>query len=107
MGQERVIFTGTVKEVEPLGRREATVYPIGVDPRFLLVVQVNSIERNKSSPIARDENVSFAIHSPSLLLGTEDPTGREFRFKATWVFGPERHKGFSWISARPAATEGQ
>ncbi|HDZ22714.1 MAG TPA: hypothetical protein ENH80_06650 [Phycisphaerae bacterium] len=101
MGEERVIFMGTVEKVEPLGRRKATVYPVGVNPLFLLVVKVNAVEKNQHSPIAGDESINFAIHSPSRLLGTEDPIGREFRFKATWVFGPERPKRFSWLQARP------
>jgi hypothetical protein len=105
MGEERVMFTGTVETVEPLGHREASVYPIGVDPQFLLIVKVKSVEQNKRSPIASDQNASFAIHSPSRLLGTEDQIGREFRFKATWRFGPG--KGFSWIEARAATTEGK
>ncbi len=107
MGEERVIFTGIVAKVDPLGQREPTVYPIGVDPRFLLVLKVTSVEQSKSSPIASNQSISFAIHSPSRLLGTEDPTGREFRFKATWVFGPERHKGFSWMEAHPGAIGGK
>ncbi len=106
MGEERVIFTGTVTQLEPLGQREATVYPVGVDPRFLLTVQVDSIEQNRSSPVTSDEGISFAIHSPARLLGTEDPGGRKFRFKATWVFGPDRYNGFSWLEASPVATAG-
>jgi hypothetical protein len=104
MGEERVVFTGTVEKVEPLGGSEATVYPIGVDPLFLLVVKVNSVETNRSSPIASDKSISFAIHSPVKLFAVEDPTGSEFRFEATWVFGPEPDKHFSWIEARPASS---
>ena len=101
MGQERVIFTGLVEMVEPLGQREATVFPVGVDPQFLLVVKVDSIEQNSSSPVAVNKSISFAIHSPSRLLGTESATGKRFKFRATWTFGPEP-KRFSWIEARPA-----
>ena len=105
IGEERVLFTGTVEMVEPLGRREATAYLVGVDPRFLLVVHVNSVERNESSPIAPNRSITFGIHSPSRLFALEDPVGKEFRFKATWVFAPEGHEHFSWIEARLGGTE--
>ncbi len=101
MGEERVVFTGTVEAVELLGQREATVYPVGVDPKFLMVLRVNSVKQNRSSPITGGKSVSFAIHSPSELLGTGDSAGREFRFTATWVFGPEKEKRFSWMQAVP------
>ena len=104
MGEERVIFTGTVEKVEPR-QHDDSVYPVGVDPRFLLVVNVNSIEQNKSSPITPGRSINFTIHSPARLFGIEDPTGKKFRFKATWVWAPEAYKGFSWMDARPATLE--
>jgi len=103
MGEERVVFTGTVEKVEPLGTSEATVYPIGADPLFLLVVKVNSVEMNRSSPVAKDKSISFAIHSSVKLFAMEEPTGSDFRFEATWVFGPKPDKHFSWLEARPTA----
>ena len=102
MGQEQVVFTGMVEQVELLGQQEATVFPVGVDPQYLLVVRVDSVEQNRSSPIAVNKSVSFAIHSPSRLLGTNEATGRRFRFKATWTFGPEP-KRFSWLAASPTS----
>ena len=104
MGEERVVFIGTVKQVEPLGHREAVVYPVGADPRFLLVVRVDAIEENRSSPIANNTVINFAIHSPSQLLITDNPIGGRFRFRATWVFGPEKYNGFSWLEASPQVT---
>ena len=105
MGEERVVFTGKVELVEILGRRKATVYPVGVDPRFLLVVHVGSVEKNRSSPVAPGQTINFAIHSPSRLLGPDEPTGRTFIFEAIWMFGPR--KGFSRLEARPVPVPSQ
>ena len=100
MGEERVVFTGKVELVEMLGRRKATVYPVGVDPRFLLTVHVGSVEKNRSSPVVAGQTINFAIHSPSKLLGVDDTIGQTFLFEAIWMFGPR--KEFSWLEARPA-----
>ena len=93
-GQDEVIFTGTVEEVEILGRREATVYLTDdVELEFLLVVNVDAVEGDMSSPIVAGENINLAIHSPGRLLGV-NPTGRRFRFTAEWRLEPYKH--FSW-----------
>jgi hypothetical protein len=102
LGQEKVIFTGLVEQVSPLGNHESTLFPVGVDPQFLLVVKVDSIEQNRDTPVVANKSISFAIHSPSQLLGTENAVGKRFRFEAVWTPGPEA-KRFSWIEARPAA----
>ena len=93
-GQDGVIFTGTVEEVEILGRREVTVYLAHFDPQFLLVVNVDAVEGDMSSPIVAGENINLAIHSPGRLLGVDNPTGRRFRFTAEWRLEPYKH--FSW-----------
>ena len=100
-GEETVAFTGMVEIVEPLGQREAAAYRIGPDPRFLLVVKIDYVGQNEHSPVASGETIRFAIHSPIQLFLTEDVVGEEFRFTATWVFGPGRNKHFSHLRARP------
>lgn len=103
--EEQVIFAGMVERVEILGRREAKVYPVGVDPHFLLMVKVTSVQQNRSSPVAAGQTLNFAIHSPSRLLGTDAAT-KDFQFVATWKSGPE--KRFSWIEAvRVTASSGK
>jgi len=104
-GQDEVVFTGTVEEVEILGRREATVYLAHFDPQFLLVVNVDTVEGDTSSPIVAGENINLAIHSPArLFLGLDDPKGRRFRFTAEWRLEPYKH--FSLMGpARPMSVE--
>lgn len=103
LGEERGVFIGTVTKLERLGQHSATAYPVGPDPQFLLVVQVHSVERDSSAPIEAGRSISFGIHSPSLLFGSEDATGQRYRFRAIWAFGPENRKGFSWLAADSAA----
>lgn len=100
-GEETVIFTGSVENVELLGHRNVDVFPVGIDAKFLLTMRVVTVEQNTSSPIAANRTMNFAIHSPSQLFGTENATGKRFKFMATWTFGSEP-KRFSWIEARPA-----
>jgi hypothetical protein len=96
----KVSFTGTVRIVEKLGLRGATVYPVELDARFLLVVDVLSVEHDKT-PIRVGKEISFAIHSPARLFGTsaEDAVGKTCQFTAAWCPGPK--KRFSWLEVRP------
>jgi hypothetical protein len=100
-GEEPVSFTGTVEKIEPLPKYDGNVFPVGTVPMFVLLLKVNTVEQNRSSPVAASHDISFAIHSPSRLLGADDPTGKTFRFRAVWQFAPD--KRFSWIEASHVA----
>ena len=77
-----VSFTGTVKDVEPLGNRALTAILVGVDPRFVLTVRVESV-MGCGAPLQQDTDAIFAIHSPARLFLMEGKgiVGEQFSFR--------------------------
>ncbi|MBM4020517.1 MAG: hypothetical protein FJ288_19730 [Planctomycetes bacterium] len=96
--QADVVFEGAIKsisnlQVERKGNGITVFGPpgtviAGVDPRFLLVVEVTSVLKGDAAKGWVGEK-AFAIHSPARDLGMsaqEPPTGRRCRF---YLFGQE------------------
>ena len=81
----RITFTGTVKSIEPLGRRELQVIPVDFNSRFAVGIHIESVSPTEV-PLAGDTDRVFAIHSPAMLFGVapENIIGRKYRFKITW-----------------------
>lgn len=70
-----VRLRGTVRAVEPLGRRELVVTPVGdVDPRFVIAVAVDTVEP-ATAAVARGRILNLAVHSPARLLGPRAVVG--------------------------------
>lgn len=79
-------FTAKVRWIEPIGSREAKVIPIGVDPRWLVGVEILSIEK----PVERLDrkcDAILAIHSPvkTFLAEREKIPGKVYVFSISGV----------------------
>jgi hypothetical protein len=83
-----ITFVGTVKSIEPLGRRELKVIPVDCDSRFAVTVDVEEVAP-KDAPLQSNKNQVFAIHSPArLFLAPEkEIIGSKYRFRVTWTDG--------------------
>ena len=102
-----ISIIGTIKNIEMLGARALTVWPISVDARFVLVVLVEKAP--KDSPFVVGKEVNLAIHSVAqtffdpvekyiwalatdstgrLLVATGDPKGRVYRVAPTGAAEP-------------------
>ena len=96
-------FTATVKWIEPIGGRAATVVPIGVDPRWLVAVEVLSAEKVTES-FPKKGGVILAIHSPINVFQTpaEELSGRSYVLE---VDGYEHEGVWRYVRARAVATD--
>ena len=80
-----ITFIGTVKSIEPLGKRELQVIPVDFDARFAIAIHIESVSPT-DVPLATDTDRIFAVHSPARLFGVsaEAAIGKKYRFKITW-----------------------
>jgi hypothetical protein len=70
-----VRLRGTVRAIEPLGRRELVVTPVGdIDPRFVVAVAVATVEP-ATAVVKRGGILTLAVHSPARLLGSRAVVG--------------------------------
>jgi hypothetical protein len=94
-----ITFSGTVKSIEPLGKRELRVIPVDFDSKFAVTVHIESVTPGEV-PLEGGTDQVFAVHSPARLFGAvkEDIVGKKYRFKVTW--NGVRHR-FSELTARP------
>jgi hypothetical protein len=70
---------GTVLDVVPLAHFSGEVTPVDIDSSFALTVRVESVDPSTSGFNAHTV-VTFAIHSPALLFGGEDPKRKKYDF---------------------------
>ena len=79
-------FVAEVKWIEVIGKRKATVVPIGPDPRWLLAIDIVSIEKSEKLFENKGRAV-LAIHSPELLFAMSDKeaAGKSYSFKVSGV----------------------
>jgi hypothetical protein len=77
-------FVAEVKWIEMIGKREATVVPIGVDVRWLVGIEIRSIEKAAQN-FERKGHVVLAIHSPVRLFRKprEQVPGKSYSFKVS------------------------
>jgi hypothetical protein len=77
-------FVAKVEWIEMIGRREATVVPIGPDPRYLIAVEIVDIHKS-AKPFERNGKVVLAVHSPILLFAkpASDILGKTCSFKVS------------------------
>lgn len=77
-----IAFTGTVKAIESLGGRKMSVIPVDADPRFAVIVYIESATSGEP-PLKEGEEVVLAIHSPARLFRAKevDVIGNKYRFK--------------------------
>lgn len=90
------LFRATVIKVEILQERAPGLIVTHYDARWLLQLHIDAVEGDEA-PFEAGSNVSFAIHSPSQLLGSEgiQSAGRQFYFRmlcrrepgSSWYFG--------------------
>jgi hypothetical protein len=76
---DEIRLIATVRAVVPLASFSGTITPVDVDPKFALIVRIES-----AAPTTTDFKagavVTLAIHSPSLLFGGEATTVRIMNF---------------------------
>jgi hypothetical protein len=77
-----VEFTGIVTALEPIGRRPIAAISVDPDPRFVVVIQVETVV-GSGAPISPGSDQAFAIHSPSRLFETGSPVGAHCRMSLT------------------------
>ena len=96
-----ITFTGTVKSIELLGERELKIIPVGIDPRFAVVVHIESVAP-PTVPLKEGADEVFAIHSPARLFRAreKDVIGKKYQFKLTWEKVSNRPR-FSQLTANP------
>lgn len=95
----QLTFIGTVKSVEPLGKRKLSVIPVHFDPRFAVTVQIKSVTP-QGGPLKRGTEQVFAIHSPAQLFraDVEDVILKKYCFKVGWEKMGDRTR-FSGLTA--------
>lgn len=83
-------FTAKVEWIELEGKREAEVIPVGVDPHWLIGINILSVE-TPVKPFDKKGKIILLIHSPAILFdGDEEAApGRTYSFK---VVGAMRDK---------------
>lgn len=96
-----ITFTGTVKSIELLGKRELEVTPVDLDPKFAVTVHLESVTPPEA-PIKEGADVVFAIHSPARLFrgGEGSVIGKKYHFKVIWEQVNNRSR-FSRLAANP------
>lgn len=72
-------FRAVVQAVAPLSTFSGAVTPVGVDPRFALTVHIESVVATITD-FSAGAQVTFAIHSPSLLFAGEPTQGKTYDF---------------------------
>ncbi len=92
-------FTATIAQLLPLRRFSGTLTPVHVDPRYVVVLEIERVEA--SAGALAPGRRAFAIHSPSRLLGGDASAqvGRRRDFVITWSRQGER-EWFSGLRAR-------
>ena len=75
----QVSFRATVQDMVMLSSFSGTIIPVAVDPRYALTLRIESGVPGFPN-ITAGSVVTFAIHSPSLLFGDDDPKGKTYDF---------------------------
>jgi hypothetical protein len=77
-------FRAKVKWIEQIGQRAATAVPVGADPRWLVGIEVLSIEE-PAGPFNKKGEAVLAIHSPVKLFrdDQEKVVGKVYDFKVS------------------------
>jgi hypothetical protein len=75
-------FTGTIHWIEPIGRREAEIAAAETDARWLVAIEITSIEK-AGARFDKPGKVVLAIHSPVKLLARsgESASGKAYSFQ--------------------------
>lgn len=99
-------FIGTVKSVEPLGKRELSVIPVDFDPRFAVTVQIESVT-SQEGPLEEGIEQVFAIHSPAQLFRAdiEEVIFKKYRFRVNWEKSGDKAR-FSALTASVIEVKG-
>lgn len=71
---------GTVLSVTPLSTHSGKVTPVNVDPRYVMVLKIESVTPSITNFVKGSTN-AFAIHSPDRLLGSEPFAGTSYTFQ--------------------------
>jgi hypothetical protein len=75
-------FTARVRWIEAIGKREAEMVPIGVDPRWLVGIEILAIEK-PADRFDKKGDAILAIHSPVRVFvdDREKTLGKLYDFK--------------------------
>ena len=81
-----ITFTGIVKSIEVLGKRKLKAIPIDVDARFILIIQIESVQSSEA-PFQKGVEQAFAVHSPAKIFdGAQEKEiiGKQYQFNIEW-----------------------
>ncbi len=80
-GQIAARFVAEVKWIEVIGRRKATVVPIGPDPQWLVAIDIVSLG-TPATPFTQKRQMVLAIHSPVKLFAVDgvEAVGKFYSF---------------------------
>lgn len=84
MEHDEARFRGVVRAVEMIGERELSLWPVELDPRYAVTIEVETVA-SESSALAAAKREVFGIHSPSRMFGSEDPVGKSFALATVWM----------------------
>ena len=79
-------FVADVKWIKVIGKRKATVVAIGPDPRWLVAIDIVSLEK-PATPFTQKGRMILAIHSPVKLFAVEgkEAVGKVYTFTLSGV----------------------
>jgi hypothetical protein len=102
-------FVADVKWIEVIGKRKASAVAIGPDPRWLVAIDIVSLEK-PATPFTDTGRMILAIHSPVMLFAVEgkEAVGKAYSF-TLWGVMRERRPSYGYADAKviPASVEDQ
>jgi hypothetical protein len=78
-------FRGRVISVERAGRRAVRITPIDSDPRFVVSIEVESVEKNETYPLAAGETWHFGVRDVAQMFGTRRIAGKTLELETEWM----------------------
>jgi hypothetical protein len=101
---DEIRLIATVRAVVPLASFSGTATPVDVDPKFALIVRIES-----AAPTTTDFKagavVTLAIHSPSLLFGGEATNGKDYEFRLRRKIEDGKVRFYALTVRRPLTPE--
>lgn len=79
-------FVADVKWIEVMGKRKVTAIPVGPDPRWLVAIDIVSLEK-PATPFTQKGRMILAIHSPVKLFAVDgkEAVGKVYSFTLSGI----------------------
>jgi hypothetical protein len=100
MLRSAVRFRAVIRSIEPLGRQSGPFADVDADPKFVVAVEVESVE-SENAALKRGDRQNFGVHSPSRLFGVESLPGKTVNLEAEWMACDGDFRRFVSLRQRP------